>query len=170
MKLSKLFPSGRVQPPRPSPSEIPEEKTPRVLADLDYANLRPSDLPYTVPYYTGATIDLPRTSPLYRSKSLKTCHLRAFAYASAYIAGLLHYKPTPMIQRKIILIRAPFPMVMKYGTEIQLSEASTLHFIAEKTSIPVPKVYCAFEHRGMRFILMEFVKESVFQTFGGRQH
>jgi aminoglycoside phosphotransferase (APT) family kinase protein len=49
-------------------------------------------------------------------------------------------------------------MVMKYGTEIQLSEASTLRFIAEKTSIPVPKVYCAFEYKGMRFILMERAK------------
>lgn len=37
---------------------------------------------------------------------------------------------------------------VKYGRRVHLSEASTLLFISEHTSIPVPKVYCAFTHSG----------------------
>ncbi|TVY42572.1 hypothetical protein LOCC1_G006995 [Lachnellula occidentalis] len=139
MKLSKLMPWREGNPSETPLSETPKAKTPQELADLDYANLRPSDLPYPVPYYAGATIDLPRSSSLYRAKSWRTFHLRASAYASAYIAGMFHYSPTPMIPRKTILIRAPFPMVMKYGTDIQLPKRPPFH-------------------RGMQFILMEFVR------------
>ncbi|TVY16265.1 hypothetical protein LARI1_G007001 [Lachnellula arida] len=151
MNLSSLMPWRKGEPSRTSPSEIRK-------ASLDLSNLQPSDLSYPVPFYASATIDLPVPSPLYRAKSLRTSHLRTLAYASAYIAERFLYDPTPIVKRRTIAIKAPFPMVMKYGTEIQLYEASTLRFIAEKTSIPVPKVYCAFEHRGMKFILMEFVR------------
>ncbi|TVY35454.1 hypothetical protein LSUB1_G005608 [Lachnellula subtilissima] len=158
MKLSKLMPWRKDDPSGISPSERPKAKTPKWLAGLARSNRRPCDLDYPVPFYANATIDLPIPSPLYRATSLQTTHLRALAYASAYIAGIFHLSPTPMIKRKTITIKAPFSMVMKYGTQIQLYEASTLRFIAEKTSIHVPKVYCAFEHRGMKFILMEFVR------------
>ncbi|KAL8923766.1 MAG: hypothetical protein Q9208_004414 [Pyrenodesmia sp. 3 TL-2023] len=41
---------------------------------------------------------------------------------------------------------------------LTLADAATLQFIAQHTSIPVPKVYCAFEHKGQVFIVMEFIK------------
>ncbi|TVY58111.1 hypothetical protein LCER1_G001629 [Lachnellula cervina] len=159
MNLSKLMPWRKGTPSQASPSEMPKaKKIPIWVAAMANANRRPCDLDYPVPVYAIATIDLPIPSPLYRAKSLRTSHLRALAYASTYIAGIFHYKPTPMVSRRTIIIKAPFPMVMKYGTQIKLYEASALRFVAEKTSIPVPKVYCAFAHRGMNFILMEFVR------------
>ncbi|KAI5923094.1 kinase-like domain-containing protein [Camillea tinctor] len=36
-----------------------------------------------------------------------------------------------------------------------LSEAHTMRFVAQHTSIPVPKVYCAFEWRGKAYTVME---------------
>jgi sugar-specific transcriptional regulator TrmB len=39
-------------------------------------------------------------------------------------------------------------LCVKYGQLVNLSEASTLRFISENTSIPVPKVYCALSHSG----------------------
>jgi serine/threonine protein kinase len=42
-----------------------------------------------------------------------------------------------------------------YGFGVQMSEAFTLQFIAMHTSIPVPKVYCAFVHKGSTYIVME---------------
>lgn len=47
---------------------------------------------------------------------------------------------------------------VKYGELVQLSEASTLRFISQNTSIPVPKVYCAFEHAGINYIVMERIQ------------
>ncbi len=44
---------------------------------------------------------------------------------------------------------------MKYGYFQHLSEAATMQFIANHTSIPVPKVYCAFSRKGRTFIVME---------------
>lgn len=36
-----------------------------------------------------------------------------------------------------------------------LAEANTMQFVAKNTSVPVPKVYCSFEHKGRVYILME---------------
>lgn len=41
---------------------------------------------------------------------------------------------------------------------LSLADAATLQFVAQHTSIPVPKVYCAFEHKGQVYIVMEFIK------------
>ncbi|EOA88389.1 hypothetical protein ACJQWK_01450 [Exserohilum turcicum] len=44
---------------------------------------------------------------------------------------------------------------VKYGACANLSEASAMKFIAKHTSIPVPRVYCTFTHRGEAYIVME---------------
>ncbi|KAF1840069.1 kinase-like protein [Cucurbitaria berberidis CBS 394.84] len=44
---------------------------------------------------------------------------------------------------------------VKYGHSPSLSEASTMQFVAKHTSIPVPRVYCAFVHRNRTYIVME---------------
>ncbi|PYI11270.1 kinase-like protein [Aspergillus sclerotiicarbonarius CBS 121057] len=49
-------------------------------------------------------------------------------------------------------------MCVKYGDRVHLSEASTMRFIAKHTSIPVPKVFCAFTHSGKTYIVMERIK------------
>ncbi|KAG0644938.1 hypothetical protein D0Z07_9339 [Hyphodiscus hymeniophilus] len=53
-----------------------------------------------------------------------------------------------------VLFLAP-NLCVKIGEHTHLSEASTMHFIRENTSIPVPKVYCAFRWRGKAYIAME---------------
>ncbi|KAI1071376.1 hypothetical protein LB507_011686 [Fusarium sp. FIESC RH6] len=37
----------------------------------------------------------------------------------------------------------------------RLAEANTMLFVAQNTSVPVPKVYCSFKHKGRVYILME---------------
>lgn len=44
---------------------------------------------------------------------------------------------------------------IKSGSLRSLAEASTLRFIRQRTSIPVPKVYCAFVRKGRTYIVME---------------
>lgn len=48
-------------------------------------------------------------------------------------------------------------LCIKHGHLVQVSEAFTMQFIASHTSIPVPKVYCAFVHKGCTYIMMERV-------------
>lgn len=52
-------------------------------------------------------------------------------------------------------------LCVKYGRRVHLSEASTLHFISKHTSIPVPKVYCAFVYSGRTYIVMERIKGDI---------
>lgn len=49
-------------------------------------------------------------------------------------------------------------LCVKYGPLVQLSEASAMCFISQHTSIPVPRVYCTFTHRGWNYIVMERIK------------
>jgi fructosamine-3-kinase len=47
--------------------------------------------------------------------------------------------------------------MVKTGPYVDLTEAATMKYIAENTSIPVPKVHCAFPHKGQSFIVMESI-------------
>ncbi|GKZ80700.1 hypothetical protein AnigIFM56816_004926 [Aspergillus niger] len=47
---------------------------------------------------------------------------------------------------------------VKYGQHVDLSEAGTMCFISQNTSIPVPKVLCAFTHQRCTYIVMERIK------------
>lgn len=46
-------------------------------------------------------------------------------------------------------------LIVKTGPFVHLSEAATLRFVAEKTSMPVPRVHCAFVHKNRAFIVMD---------------
>ena len=46
-------------------------------------------------------------------------------------------------------------LCIKFGPLRHLPEASTMQFLAQKTSIPVPKIYCAFTRKGWTYIVME---------------
>ncbi|KAJ5088797.1 hypothetical protein N7456_012413 [Penicillium angulare] len=50
---------------------------------------------------------------------------------------------------------------VKYGRHIHLSEASTMQFISQNTSIPVPKVLCSFNHSKKTYIVMEKIKGDI---------
>ncbi|KAJ5972384.1 uncharacterized protein N7479_002302 [Penicillium vulpinum] len=52
-------------------------------------------------------------------------------------------------------------LCVKYESYIHLSEVSTMRFIAQHTSIPVPKVLCAFTHSGRTYIVMERIKGDI---------
>jgi hypothetical protein len=49
-------------------------------------------------------------------------------------------------------------LIIKTGPFVHLTEAATLIFLAEKTSIPVPRVHCAFIHKNRAVIVMERIQ------------
>ncbi|KAL3418444.1 hypothetical protein PVAG01_10160 [Phlyctema vagabunda] len=49
-------------------------------------------------------------------------------------------------------------VIVKTGRWVHLTEAITLKFVAENTSIPVPKVYCSFVHKNRAYIVMERIR------------
>ncbi|KUI61302.1 hypothetical protein VP1G_08499 [Cytospora mali] len=50
-----------------------------------------------------------------------------------------------------------------------LAEANAMRFIAQHTSIPVPKVHCSFEEKGQTYILMERIEgETLARAWGLR--
>ncbi|KAH3603029.1 hypothetical protein KXV56_005737, partial [Aspergillus fumigatus] len=52
-------------------------------------------------------------------------------------------------------------LCVKYGRRVHLSEASTMRFVSQHTSIPVPKVLCAFTRSGRTYIVMERIKGDI---------
>ncbi|MCJ1246430.1 hypothetical protein MMC30_003637 [Trapelia coarctata] len=50
---------------------------------------------------------------------------------------------------------------VKYGKFQHISEAATMQFVAEHTSIPVPRVKCAFKHRKTTYIVMERINGEI---------
>jgi aminoglycoside phosphotransferase len=53
----------------------------------------------------------------------------------------------------IIFLSEKYCIKCRHG--VKLSEAHTMQFIAKHTSIPVPRIYCAFVHRNQTYIVME---------------
>lgn len=49
-------------------------------------------------------------------------------------------------------------LCIKHGFFTTLSEAAAMQFIARNTSIPVPKVYCAFTRKARTYIVMERIQ------------
>ncbi|USP80544.1 kinase-like protein [Curvularia clavata] len=58
-------------------------------------------------------------------------------------------------ERRSKVLFASDKICIKYGRTATLNEASALQFIAKHTSIPVPRVYCAFIHQHRTYIVME---------------
>ncbi|CAG8918545.1 unnamed protein product [Penicillium salamii] len=52
-------------------------------------------------------------------------------------------------------------LYVKYEKRIHLSEASRMQFISQYTTIPVPKVFCAFTSSGCTYIVMERIKGDI---------
>ncbi|KAF2455782.1 kinase-like domain-containing protein [Lineolata rhizophorae] len=49
-------------------------------------------------------------------------------------------------------------LCLKCGPTRHISEAETMVYVANNTSVPVPKVYCAFRRKGITYILMERIE------------
>lgn len=54
--------------------------------------------------------------------------------------------------------------IVKSGFRVHLTEGATLKYLAENTSIPVPKVHCSFLHKGKAYIVMERVQGQELST------
>jgi hypothetical protein len=52
-------------------------------------------------------------------------------------------------------------LCIKYGSLRNIPEGSTMRFIAQNTSILVPKVYCAFTRKGRIYIAMERINREM---------
>jgi hypothetical protein len=50
---------------------------------------------------------------------------------------------------------------VKYGYRMDLSEAASMQFISKNTSIPVPKIICAFVRSGCTYIVMERIEGDI---------
>lgn len=60
---------------------------------------------------------------------------------------------------------------VKYGDVRDFSEACTIQFVAQHTSIPVPKIYSCFERKGRVYIVMENIKgRPLIQQWTNRSH
>ena len=49
-------------------------------------------------------------------------------------------------------------LIVKTSPFVHLTEAATLQYIAANTSIPVPRVHCAFVHKNRAYIVMERIQ------------
>lgn len=59
----------------------------------------------------------------------------------------------------------PGGICIKYSDWTDLGEASSMEFIRRNTSIPVPKIYCAFKHKKRTYIVMERVKGDIIGSY-----
>ncbi|PQE19438.1 kinase subdomain-containing protein [Rutstroemia sp. NJR-2017a BBW] len=55
-------------------------------------------------------------------------------------------------------------LIVKVGPSVHLAEASTMIYVAENTSIPVPKVFCSFLHKDRAYIVMERIQGQAITT------
>ncbi|TVY34260.1 hypothetical protein LSUB1_G006966 [Lachnellula subtilissima] len=83
------------------------------------------------------------------SPSINNTRLRRFLVL-ATIKLLKHILPSHGA-----LIFIADKLCIKFGPLRNLPEASTMRFISQHTSIPVPKVYCAFTRKGWTYIVTE---------------
>ncbi|KAI1804867.1 kinase-like protein [Daldinia bambusicola] len=49
-------------------------------------------------------------------------------------------------------------VIVKCGPWVHLTEAATMIFVAQNTSIPVPRVHCSFIHKNKAYIVMERIQ------------
>jgi aminoglycoside phosphotransferase len=91
---------------------------------------------------------LPAT-PSTESQPINNTRLRRFLVLAA-VKLLKRIVPS---HGAVIFVSSKF--CIKFGPLRHLPEASAMQFIAQHTSIPVPKVYCAFTRKGWTYIAME---------------
>lgn len=48
--------------------------------------------------------------------------------------------------------------IVKTGRRVHLTEGATMNYLAEKTTIPIPKVHCSFLHKNRAYIVMERIQ------------
>ncbi|TVY15577.1 hypothetical protein LARI1_G007835 [Lachnellula arida] len=117
------------KPPPTTQHEPTQIRRPRAL----------SPSPFATP-----TVETPIKSREYNNN----CLSRKRTFASIKL-----HDPQSYFQGGVFQI--PFNRIVKFGRDVQLAEAAALRFVAENTTIPVPKVHCAFEHKHVKYIVMD---------------
>ncbi|KFY56590.1 hypothetical protein V496_06686 [Pseudogymnoascus sp. VKM F-4515 (FW-2607)] len=59
--------------------------------------------------------------------------------------------------------------IVKSGIWAHLTEAATMKYLAENTSLPVPKIHCSFVHKGRAYIVMERIQGDVLPKAWGEK-
>lgn len=49
-------------------------------------------------------------------------------------------------------------LMVKRGAGVKLAEAGNLEYVRNNSSVPVPKVYCAFTRKGCTYIVMDYIR------------
>jgi len=94
--------------------------------------------------FATATLDVTKTSRAYND----TRFWREYTLKAVRL-----YRSHPMELGGLLPI--PCKRVVKYGLDVQLAEATALRFVRKHTTIPVPKVHCSFEHKNVKYIVMD---------------
>jgi fructosamine-3-kinase len=61
-------------------------------------------------------------------------------------------------------------MIVETRPRVDLTEAATMKFFADNTSVPVPKVYCSFVHKVRTYILVERIEGEPIGRVLGLEH
>lgn len=92
----------------------------------------------------------PKTTPINARRTLK------YFTRCMYLVEI--NVPTRRLRRLTRSLLSKAGLHIKAKGHADLTEAHTIQFVAANTSIPVPKVYCAFCHKGSSYILMSRIK------------
>ncbi|OBT53992.1 hypothetical protein VE04_05964 [Pseudogymnoascus sp. 24MN13] len=97
----------------------------------------------------GNQVRVPPTIVPSESKPINSTYLNRFLILAS-IKLLKHFRP-----RNGGILFLTDKICVKYGPLKNLSEASTMQFIRQHTSIPVPRNICSFTHKGWTYTAME---------------
>lgn len=100
----------------------------------------------------------PSSPPLALLSASKPINANAF-YRFSTLLAIKIFKHIRLRHGNVLMLTDK--LCVKYGRRVHLSEASTMRFISEYTSIPVPKVLCAFVHSGWTYIVMERIQGDI---------
>lgn len=56
--------------------------------------------------------------------------------------------------------------LVKYGTQVSISEAMAMHYVRQNTTIPVPKVHMAFRSGTLSYIVMDIIEGDTLDNAG----
>ncbi|KAF2273474.1 kinase-like protein [Westerdykella ornata] len=79
-------------------------------------------------------------------------------FRNRLLARIALHTTAKVFKRDPPCVRLTQGKILKTGLDVHLTEAATLKYVAEHTSIPVPKVYCSFLHKKRAYIVMERIR------------
>lgn len=93
-----------------------------------------------------------------RGVEIRATKFRRFLTIAAH--KVLSKIPQLRIHVTAFMVFFPFgiPICIKCNKRGRLVEANTMEYVRQHTSIPVPKVYCAFRRKGKTYIVMKRIK------------